>query len=141
MVVLSYLTKLPPEHGWVSDILICILALDLRAVVRAGTYSGTYRWLEIAKRRLTPLRSPVGRHKSGPVLPHKDSATFLVSGGVTCCQFKALRRPNTRPLVSSTSALRWLKKRNRFRSIKMLEACRDKSGDTSNSTPSFRTRW
>ena len=50
-------------------------------------------------------------------------------------------RPNTMPSDSSTTAFRFRKNRNAFRSISMLLVCRTRSGITMSSSPSCLTTW
>ena len=60
MMLLFYISQLPPEHGWVNDRLFYILALNLLAVVRAGTYFGVDGWLEDTEAKYPPLRYVLG---------------------------------------------------------------------------------
>ena len=52
-----------------------------------------------------------------------------------------LRPPNTRPLRSSATAFKLRKIKNCFKSIVICWECLARSGETSNSTPSWRTVW
>ena len=60
MVGLFYISQLPPAHGWVTDRLVYFLALNLLAVVRAGTYFGIDGLLVATERRYPPLRYVLG---------------------------------------------------------------------------------
>ncbi|MFQ6027241.1 MAG: DoxX family protein [Dehalococcoidia bacterium] len=60
LVLLFYLTQLPPEHGFVSDRMIYILALNLLAVARAGTYFGIDGLLERTEEKYPPLKYVLG---------------------------------------------------------------------------------
>lgn len=60
MMGLFYIAQLPPEHGWVSDKIIYILALNLLWVVRAGTFFGIDGWLVDAESRHRPLKLLLG---------------------------------------------------------------------------------
>ncbi len=55
-----YLTQLPPEHGWVSERIIYILAFNLLVVARAGTYFGVEGWLDKFEEKYPPLRYVLG---------------------------------------------------------------------------------
>ena len=60
MIGLFYIAQLPPEHGWVSDKVIYILALNVLWVVRAGTYFGLDGWLVNTETKHRPLRFVLG---------------------------------------------------------------------------------
>lgn len=56
ITVFFYLMRLPPEHGWMSDRLIYILALNLLAVMRAGAFLGVEGWLDKLEEKYPPLK-------------------------------------------------------------------------------------
>ena len=60
IMTLFFLTELPPAHGWVSDRVIYILALNLIAVARAGTFFGVDGWLDWIEEKYPPLRFVLG---------------------------------------------------------------------------------
>ena len=60
MMGLFYIANLPPEHGWVSDKVIYILALNLLWVVRAGTYFGIDGLLVNTENKHRPLKLVLG---------------------------------------------------------------------------------
>ena len=60
LMLMFYLTQLPPEHGFVSDRMIYILALNVLAVARAGTYLGVDGWLENTEGKYPPLKYVLG---------------------------------------------------------------------------------
>ncbi len=60
MIGLFYIAQLPPEHGWISDKVIYILALNVLWVVRAGTYFGVDGWLVNTETKHRPLRYVLG---------------------------------------------------------------------------------
>ena len=60
ITLLFFMTELPPPHGWVSDRIIYILAFNLLAVARAGTFFGVDGWLERVEEKYPPLRFVLG---------------------------------------------------------------------------------
>ena len=60
MMGLFYIAHPPPEHGWVNDKIIYILALNVLWVVRAGTYFGIDGWLVNTGTKHRPLRFVLG---------------------------------------------------------------------------------
>ncbi len=60
MLALFYLAQLPPEHGWVSEKIVYILALNVLAAARAGTFYGIDGLLEGVEKRAPQLRYVLG---------------------------------------------------------------------------------
>jgi thiosulfate dehydrogenase [quinone] large subunit len=60
LMLFFYLTQLPPEHGLFSDRLIYMLALNVLAMARAGTYFGVDGWLERTEEKYPPLKLGLG---------------------------------------------------------------------------------
>ena len=60
MIGLFYIGQIPPEHGWVTDKVIYILALNVLWVVRAGTYFGIDGLLVKTETKHPPLRYVLG---------------------------------------------------------------------------------
>ncbi|MBI4200671.1 MAG: DoxX family protein, partial [Chloroflexi bacterium] len=56
MMVLFYLAKLPPQGTWVSQQIIYLIALNLLAAARAGTFLGIDALLEEWEKRMPVLR-------------------------------------------------------------------------------------
>ena len=87
----------------------------------------------MAKRpRINPRTSTLGsRLWPQPLL--------LLENAVHHRPVQAAGRPRTTPLDSVATAFKFLKIKNRFKSIDNCSECLARSGDTSNSTPSWRT--
>ncbi len=60
LMLFFYLTQLPPEHGFFSDRLIYMLALNVLAMARAGTYFGVDGWLERTEEKYPALKLVLG---------------------------------------------------------------------------------